>query len=275
MFGGYGNPGGTVSLVRKRPREEFAFKASILGGSWDQKRIELDVTGPLARDGAFRGRAVAMYSNQHYFYELAKRERAKIFGVLEYDLSPQATLTAGGSYETDDSRPFLNGLPSYFDGVNWEKGEFPAQRLTDFRMESFQNGYGPGLRSIPPAFWRRLGAATQRGRMDRAPGGRGRQTSGSPSIRVTGSLLDIGTAVFTTHPNRHSQISFDATLTGTFSFFGLRADTALGGDIARIKLDRDTEAYSGLGPEVEDPLRIRPAPVSEPARDGNGAVDHP
>jgi len=206
LFGGYGNPGGTVSLVRKRPREEFAFETSILGGSWDQKRIELDVTGPLARDGAFRGRAVAMYSNRHYFYELANRERAKLFGVLEYDLSPLATLTAGGSYETDDSRPYLEGLPSSWDGVNWKKAVFPRSDSLIFdwnhsRTDTTQ-AYVQYRQRLGDGWALRLNAAGWLSHEKAEVG-----SIGIAIYTETGSLIDAGTASFTTHPNRHSQIS--------------------------------------------------------------------
>jgi len=80
-------------------------------------------------------------------------------------------------------------------------------------------------------------------------------------------LLDAGTAVFTTHPNRHTQISFDATVTGTFSLFGLRADTALGGDIVRLKMESATESYSGLGPET-NPYEYDPRQFPNPRESG-------
>jgi outer membrane receptor for ferric coprogen and ferric-rhodotorulic acid len=281
LFGGYGNPGGTVSLVRKRPREEFAFDTTVLGGSWDQKRVELDVTGPLARDGAFRGRAVGMYSDQHYFYEMAKRERSKIFGVLEYDFSPEATLTAGGSYETDDSRPFLNGMPSYFDGVTWERARFPRSASLNYDWNRFKTdttqAYVQYRQRFENGWALRLNAAGWVAHEDAQVGSLG----GLAIYTETGTLFDVGTAAFTTHPNRHTQVSFDATVTGTFSLFGLRADTALGGDIARLKLGSATESYSGLGPEV-DPFEYDPSQFPNPrdagmapflTHDGYSALD--
>ncbi|HVQ12003.1 MAG TPA: TonB-dependent siderophore receptor [Vicinamibacterales bacterium] len=267
LFGGYGNPGGTVSLVRKRPREEFAFDTTVLGGSWDQKRVELDVTGPLARDGAFRGRAVAMYSNQHYFYEMAKRERSKMFGVLEYDFSPGATLTAGGSYETDDSRPFLNGMPSYFDGETWERAHFPRSASLNYEWNRFKTdttqAYVQYRQRFENGWALRLNTAGWVAHVDAQVGDLG----GLAIYTPTGTLFDAGTATFTTRPNRYTQISFDATVTGTFGLFGWRADTALGGDFARLKLGEDNESFSGLGPET-NPFEYDPRQFPNPREEG-------
>ena len=204
-----------------------------------------------------------MYSDQRYFYDLAKRERSKIFGVLEYDFSPEATLTAGGSYETDDSRPFLNGMPSYFDGVTWERADFERHDTLNYEWNRFRTDTTQAYIQYRQRFengWAlRLNTAGWIAHEDAQVGDLG----GIAIYTETGSLFDAGTAAFTTHPNRHNQISFDATLTGTFSLFGLDADTALGGDIVRLKLESDNEGYSGLGPEI-NPYEYDPRQFPNP-----------
>ena len=42
LFGGNGNPGGTVSLVRKRPRDAYNLDCNASGGSWDNYRVEAE-----------------------------------------------------------------------------------------------------------------------------------------------------------------------------------------------------------------------------------------
>ena len=67
LFGGEGNPGATINLIRKRPLSTPQLSIDLSGGSWDNYRMEVDATGPLGFDGALRGRLDVDYSNRKYF----------------------------------------------------------------------------------------------------------------------------------------------------------------------------------------------------------------
>jgi iron complex outermembrane receptor protein len=47
-------PGGIVNIITKRPQSEFAASADITYGSYDQYRLEGDITGPLSKTLFFR-----------------------------------------------------------------------------------------------------------------------------------------------------------------------------------------------------------------------------
>jgi iron complex outermembrane receptor protein len=47
-------PGGIVNIITKRPQSEFATSADITYGSYDQYRLEGDITGPLSKTLFFR-----------------------------------------------------------------------------------------------------------------------------------------------------------------------------------------------------------------------------
>ncbi len=55
---GVGNPSATGHYVRKRPTKSFQADASGYLGSWDMKRIEADVSGPLNDSGSVSARVV-------------------------------------------------------------------------------------------------------------------------------------------------------------------------------------------------------------------------
>ena len=57
MMTGTGNPSATINYVRKRPTAAFQASASAAYGSWDDYRLEADVSGPL-NAGAFPPDAV-------------------------------------------------------------------------------------------------------------------------------------------------------------------------------------------------------------------------
>lgn len=53
-----GNPSAVINFIRKRPYRELHATASAQYGSFDNKRIDADVSVPLTADGSIRARAV-------------------------------------------------------------------------------------------------------------------------------------------------------------------------------------------------------------------------
>lgn len=116
LLGGTGDPGGIVNLVRKRPLDHYQLKLDTSAGSWDNYRSEVDVTGPLAFDGALRGRLVAAYTDRQYFMDNRGTEKPLLYGILEADLGSDTTLTLGGSYDKVKENGTGDGLPRYSTG---------------------------------------------------------------------------------------------------------------------------------------------------------------
>lgn len=113
---GAGDAGGVVNLSLKRPRAESGASVAATLGSWDFKRLEADLTGPVAADGAVRGRLVAVYQDRDRFYEPSHHERSLVYGAVEADLGPGTVFFAGLSHQTDKQIGIHNGLPRYADG---------------------------------------------------------------------------------------------------------------------------------------------------------------
>ncbi len=129
QFNGYGQPGGTVNLVRKKPLDHTQLTLEVQAGSWSNYRVTADATSPLALDGALRGRLVLAYQDRHYFYNTAKDNRTLIYGIAELDATPTTLFTAGINYTRQDSVPWQSGLPRYLNG-----GELKLPRSTSFAM---------------------------------------------------------------------------------------------------------------------------------------------
>jgi len=115
---GNGDPSGTVNMVRKRPLEEKQVDVTLQAGSWNNFRAEVDATGPLNESRTLRGRLVASYQDREYFYDISHSQQPFIYGVLEYDLTPQTTLAAGYRHQeyTLDGPDTLGVLPRSSDG---------------------------------------------------------------------------------------------------------------------------------------------------------------
>ncbi|MCG6205150.1 TonB-dependent siderophore receptor [Rhodopseudomonas sp. HC1] len=112
LFTGSGNPSGNINLVRKRALDIWQFQGSASYGSFDAKRSEFDVTGPLTNDKRLRGRIVGAFDDKNLFYQPSFYKRPTIYGTLEYDLTESLTLSAGSTYTKTDYLAFF-GFPAY------------------------------------------------------------------------------------------------------------------------------------------------------------------
>lgn len=132
LLRGVGEPGGVVNLVKKRPRKDFAFSWAAGAGSWDNYRLEGDLTGPLNQDGSLRGRLVLAEENRGYFYDHTHGQKWLAMGALEYDLTPATTLGLSFTAQDADVKAPSSGLPasSIIDG----KGHY---QLLDVSRSTF------------------------------------------------------------------------------------------------------------------------------------------
>ncbi|MDR5873393.1 TonB-dependent siderophore receptor [Halomonas sp. CUBES01] len=115
LLQGSGEPSGTVNLVRKRAKQDFGFQSSLSYGSWDTYRGEVDITGALDESGRLRGRFVGVYDDKGSFIDHIYDEHTLGYGTLEYDLTPNTTLSAGIMSQSGESRPNF-GLPQLSNG---------------------------------------------------------------------------------------------------------------------------------------------------------------
>ncbi len=243
LFTGRGDPGGSVNLVRKRPLREPALEVSSSAGSWDDYRVKLDATGPLALDGALRGRLIGAYVDRGYFYDTAHLQRNKVFGVLEIDLTRAAALTAGGSYKADDAIVMLEGLPRFADGSDphlprnlalttpWSRHETHSREAYVQYRQRFDNGWqlnaqgsAGDARSDKTAFF----TSTP---IDRATGG----LYGRPQILRQGEF-------------EKRLYSFLFTLTGDLNLWGGRQQFVVGGDYVHQGFDTHAWPTDGYLP---------------------------
>lgn len=116
LLQGAGEPGGTINLVRKRARADFAGSAAVMLGSWNTKRAEFDITSKLTESGNVRGRIVGVVDNRDSYVDVVKNDKTLVYGTIEIDLTPNTTLSFGTSQQKLDTIRDL-GLPTYADGT--------------------------------------------------------------------------------------------------------------------------------------------------------------
>lgn len=103
LVAGTGNPSATINFIRKRPTRDFQAKATASLGSWDNRRLDADVSGALNGDGSVRGRLVVANQNRNSYLDRYSTERNVAYGVIEADLSESTNLAIGHTYQKNDS----------------------------------------------------------------------------------------------------------------------------------------------------------------------------
>ncbi|MCE8024894.1 TonB-dependent siderophore receptor [Billgrantia aerodenitrificans] len=138
LIQGSGEPSGTVNMVRKRAQKEFGFETALTYGSWNTYRGEIDVTGALDKSGRLRGRFVGVYDDRDHFIDHVYIENTVGYGTLEYDVTPNTTLSAGIMSQSGASRPNY-GLPQLAGGrlLNIDRSTYHGS-LWDIKDESIE-----------------------------------------------------------------------------------------------------------------------------------------
>ncbi|SFP60808.1 TonB-dependent siderophore receptor [Sphingomonas rubra] len=249
LFTGSGNPAGSINLVRKRPLDAARVQASAGYGSYDNLRLEVDVSTPIGDVAGLR--AGAMAQDQDQFFDTAHRNRWGAYAVGDLKIGGRTTLTGGVYY--DRFKPAIqSGLPGYAGGLDGSEG-----RLLDVRRSTYLG-----------ADWNRFDAETWTGFVELA-----HRISDRWTLRATGLIanvdrLDIysyvGNAAVTLTPRgqvpanlgRTSHIaflgdnaqrtrSFDFNGVGSFRAFGREQSLILGADYQAQDYTSYFARYSG------------------------------
>ena len=257
LLHGTGNPAATVNLVRKRPQREFAASTTLSAGRWDRYRAEVDVGGPLSASGNVRGRAVAAYEDRDYFYDVADQGTRLLYGVTEFDLSPDTLLTVGAQYQHIDSITNMAGVLMAKDGsnlglsrdtyldVDWDRFKWDTYRA----FGSLEQQLGGGWKGKVSAEYQeadsRLRYAGSFGAIEPQTGDGG---------QLTGAAYKF----------KSIQRSLDANLNGPVRLFGLTHELLGGVTYAQGETRQDTARFLNLPNTPVNVYRWDPHGVPRP-----------
>ncbi|BFN06857.1 Fe(III)-pyochelin receptor precursor [Pseudomonas aeruginosa] len=257
LLHGTGNPAATVNLVRKRPQREFAASTTLSAGRWDRYRAEVDVGGPLSASGNVRGRAVAAHEDRDYFYDVADQGTRLLYGVTEFDLSPDTLLTVGAQYQHIDSITNMAGVPMAKDGsnlglsrdtyldVDWDRFKWDTYRA----FGSLEQQLGGGWKGKVSAEYQeadsRLRYAGSFGAID-------------PQTGDGGQLMGAA------YKFKSIQRSLDANLNGPVRLFGLTHELLGGVTYAQGETRQDTARFLNLPNTPVNVYRWDPHGVPRP-----------
>ena len=156
---GSGSFSGTVNMVRKLPKKEFGGYVQASYGSWNNKRLEADVTGSLTDDGRIRGRLVASGSDKDWFVDRVHNDKWLAYGVIEADLLPSTTLRISAATQQSDTDVGYSGLPTYTNGqlinlprsfnpyADWGRSKWQHEEIVGELEHRFADGWAAKVRA--------------------------------------------------------------------------------------------------------------------------------
>lgn len=246
LYSGSGEPGGVVNLVHKRPTAQRQIQGAISLGSWRNRRVELDVGGPLNDAGSLRGRAVAAYQDRHTFYDTARYRTGMMYGILEADLSPAATVSLSVSHQRNRDVPADLGLPRYSNGddlglprstsfvPDWNHRNAEVTQVFGTLDYRFNDDWQLRVNAMHQRSTAYIKAGYVYGGVDPLTGA---------GAYWNGSLID----------SEGKRTTADATLTGHFRAFGQRHTLRVGADMRRYhgKAAYATGFFGAFGQPVD------------------------
>ncbi|MNR77776.1 Fe(3+)-pyochelin receptor precursor [compost metagenome] len=249
MLRGSGNPSATVNMVRKRPTSEFQGSAGLTLGSWDRRRLEADVSGPLNAAGTLRGRLVVVDDSRDFFQKARKEDKQVFYGVLEADLTSRTKLTASLQHTDLNATGSWGNLPGNFDGtpLNLPRDTFLGASWNRWNRYNDQS-YLELEHRFDNDWTLKLNAAYTQFRLK---DNGFKQSYMTPVGAPNPYLMNVTTAQYTGAAN--DQLALGAVANGSFNLLGRKHTLVIGAESTRNKA---TDSI-GLGTQYSKTIDIR------------------
>ncbi|MDT3723114.1 TonB-dependent siderophore receptor [Pseudomonas oryzihabitans] len=262
LMSGTGNPSAAVNFVRKRPTADAQARLGVSVGSWDSRRVDADVSGPLTETGNVRGRFIYAHDKGNSWLDRYSHEKNVAAGLVAFDLSDADTLTLGFSQHNSDANgsswgnlPLadVDGNPIHYHsrsasiGQDWTYWNLDTQRLFGEFAHDFGNG------------WK--GTLTATGVTERQD---------TNMFYVFGVSGDDATAFPSHTTSKAHQLVGEAKLSGPFQLFGREHELTVGASYGRThqKLHEYDFAENGYyGTTLSSVLAGTPEPSLEYSSD--------
>ena len=122
LLTGVGNSSGTINYVRKRPKNEEGGDIGVSIGSYNFMRAQGDYSVLLTEDGRWAARVVGSIEDKESHIDGLENDRSFLYGVVDGQLTDNATVTFGLSYQdaNTDGNTWGGLVFNYSDGTQAE-----------------------------------------------------------------------------------------------------------------------------------------------------------
>lgn len=264
LLTGAGSPGGTVNMVLKRPTASFQAQAEAQVGSWNERRVVGDISGPLVDSGRIRGRLVALADKSDSFTDYVYRDRQALYGIVEADLTPGTVLSASVLTQVDESRGHF-GVPFAANGQDaglsrssfWGDADHRSNRDYTIYTVGLAQQLGNGWNLKAHYSWQKTDNDIHH--FSSLSGGL------NPA---TGAGLSIGSRQTDYFSVLHSNV-IDIHASGPFELLGRRHELTVGLNGTSVRDENNGTGYSGASPinvNSFDPAALGPIRSGTPSR---------
>ncbi|MGY4674039.1 TonB-dependent siderophore receptor [Ursidibacter arcticus] len=220
LLDGSGEPSATVNLVRKRPLSNPQTQLKLGMGSWNYYNAVLDSS---YQGNSIGGRTVIIADTQKTWRDREKAQDIGIYSIFEYNISPLATFSLGGSFQqnketasashsivTYDSEGYLTHFsPKVNPAPQWAYSKVKTINL----FSTFTYAFTPKwLIKTDYSYTKRI--------WDHPYG-----VAGVLGIQHSGGSTDMITGYWRSSPSTHS---LSSTLSGEYEFAGRSHNVVLG-----------------------------------------------
>lgn len=267
LMGSTGDPSASINMIRKRPTRTFQGHVNATIGSWNDRRLEVDLSSPLTEDGRVRGRIVGATQDRDSYLDRYNEKKLVGMAILEADLTPDTLLTLGADYQKNTPHAATWGALPYWTSTG-ELANFP--RNTNFapNWSSWTNEQNTLFTSLEHHFNNGWLLHAGYGRTVSKNTIKVGYASGYPNP-VDGSGMKIDTGLY--GPGEYVNNNYDLYATGPFNLLGRKHTLILGwngGDQEYTSLKGTSSIpYSAAIPDY----RTYTANISEPTFTLNGA----
>lgn len=114
LITGLANPSATINYLRKRPTEEMQASVSGSAGSWNQYRLDGDISGPIISD-KLNGRLVVAKQDGDSYLDRYGKELTVFYGIVSGAITDTTRFTLGHSINDNHSDGNSSGaLPLFY-----------------------------------------------------------------------------------------------------------------------------------------------------------------
>ena len=222
LMNGAGQPGGVINMNYKRPTRDYQASAELTAGSWDLRRIVVDVSGGLTDSDRVRARVVAVDQDEESFRDFEKEKRKVFYTVVEGDLTDSTVLSLSiQKQDIYDNVTDRSGLPADNNGndMDWSRSTFLAPSWN--RWNKYATTYRARVEQKLPADWQlTVQASTMKSEADWLFG------------TLSSFDSDTGDATFSRWGQYNEETSDDAELylRGPLELFGRNHELVFGGN---------------------------------------------
>jgi len=250
MMTGAGNPSATVNMVLKKPTYITQAHASASYGSWNNKRVDIDVSAPINHEHAVR----AVFTKQDKESYLDRYETDKTIAYLAYEgkLTDDTLLSINYvNQQKDADSPLWGALPLYY--TDGSATDYDASTNTASKNAYWNNSAEQVYVTLEQSLSATWVATARYAHIENEQDSELFYAYGTPE-KTTGKGL-FGLTSEYLYEDKHDL--FDLYATGKFDLFNLEHDLSFGVSHADINsndqsLYDNSQRYPNPAPEVGD-----------------------